>query len=201
MATKGYVYVLSNRCVISRSGKPVFKVGFTANLPRRLGTLNTSAPENFKVVALFETNRYKDLEKFSKEYIGGELYTGDGSRTEFFETKLDYILGRIKKCAAQHGIVLKKRDGSKYVGRSESAIRKNLKGNTINAGRWSNPTQLARAILERFSPTTTPGHVVHLLTRFQPCKAGVWRMRLESIGLSFDNNGYVRNWKKAPKPL
>lgn len=195
----GYVYVLSNKCVVSRNGKPVLKVGFTSNLPRRLGTLNTSAPENFKVVALFETAKYKDLEKFSKEYINGALLTSDGSYTEFFDKKLDYIIGRIKKCATDHRITLKKIDGSKYVGRSESAIRRNLQDRRSNEKGWPNPTQLAKAIVKKFAPSQTYGHVFHLLTRFRPCKSGIWKDRLERVGLTFDNAGFVKDWKKAKR--
>ena len=64
---------------------------------------------------------------------------------------------------------------------------------------WGNPTQLAKAIIKKFAPSKTHGHVYQLLTRRSSCKSGEWRSRLESIGLSFDPNGYVKDWKKAKR--
>ncbi len=205
MKKKGYVYVLSNECIVSREGRPVLKVGFTTNLPRRLGTLNTSVPENFKVVALFETNRYRDLEKIAKGYMNESIRTQDGSLTEFFDKDLKYVVDRIRKCAAHVRIKIVKRDGSKYVGRSSSAIRNNLRGVKLkvkkvtksNGNAWDNPTQLARAILKKFDPSKSDGHVRQLLMKKAACKAGLWRNRLERIGLTFDKNGFVKDWRKA----
>ena len=83
----GYLYVLSN-AFLKKDGRPIYKVGFTNNLPRRLGTLNTSVPENFKVEALFESKEYKKLELLVKEFIGGSMKTMDGDTTEFIDKPL-----------------------------------------------------------------------------------------------------------------
>lgn len=191
----GYVYVLSNPCVRSRKGKAVFKVGFANDMPKRLGTLNTGAPENFKVVALFKTNKYDELEKFTREYLHSALKTEDGSPTEFYEEKLDYLVKRIEKCAKDHHYVLEKKDGSIYVGRSAVAIRHNLK--RFSNGGWKNVNQLAKALVKRFTPGKTIGGVIQLLTGFRSCKKGPWRDRLQSIGLRFNRVGRVVDWRKA----
>lgn len=209
MKKTGYVYVLSNECVVSRNKKRVLKVGFTSNLPRRLGTLNTSAPENFKVEALFMTDKYKDLEKVSKGYMKESLKTRGGSTTEFFEESLDTIVNRIKTAASHIHIKISKCDGSKYVGRSSSAIIKNLNAAKTKAKKtvkskgnaWDNPTQLAKAILRKFDPSKTYGYVWQLLMRRAVCKSGLWRDRLERIGLNFDRNGKVKDWRKARRKL
>ena len=191
----GYVYVLSNPCVKSRKGRVVFKVGITDDMPKRLGTLNTSVPENFRVVALYKTNKYKDLERFVKEYLHSAIRTEDGSSTEFYEAKLEYLVKRIEKCAKDHHFALEKKDGSVYVGRSADAIRRNLK--KFKGGGWKNVNQLAKALVGRFTPGKTPGGVIQLLTGFRSCKKGPWRDRIQSIGLRFNRVGFVVDWRKA----
>jgi len=205
---KGYVYILTNPCIRSLKGKKVVKVGYTKDLPRRLGTLNTSVPENFKVDVLFEVDNYKSLELWAKGYVGDSLRTAEGSPTEFFEQSADIVKNRILKCCRHHGIKPIQLDGSIYIGRSASAIRTNLKDrNKVNTknpihkptGCFPSMAELGRHILTTVGKDgKTNGHVMNILRKQTPChKTSKWREPIESLGIQFDANDFIRDWKCA----
>ena len=92
---KNCVYVI--RCPSHKKG--LYKIGCTSDLKRRLAELyNTSTPEEFKILAVIQTNKYKEFEDL--------LHTNFQScrvnpRREFFNFcdifGRDYIKSNLKK--------------------------------------------------------------------------------------------------------
>ena len=209
----GFLYVLSNQFLNGRDGRPIYKIGFSKDLPSRLGTLNTSMPANFKVEKLYETVKYRELEDYVKsDYATASIKTELGGKTEFFDLALDEIDAKIRRVAKLCDAV--ECDGSVYIGRSASAIRKNLQKREKELQRkitqsefplnnhvknWLSSTALSKAFAAAYNKGKGANGIQRILTRKRA--PGKWRESLAAIGVVFDRDGMVEDWQAAIKPL
>ena len=83
---KGYVYVISNPCIryeYMENGKLVsicpVKIGIAKDVEKRLGTLNTSLPENFEHHISFFAEDAKALENVTHKYLKEVEIEEDGA--------------------------------------------------------------------------------------------------------------------------
>ena len=209
-ATVGYLYVLSNKYLKNKDGLPIYKIGFAKDMPKRLGTLNTSMPDNFKVDRVYRTIKYKELEDYVKKAFKGlSIKTEIGGSTEFYDMRLCEITAKIdsvrKLCDAN------REDGSIYVGRSASAISRYIKEHqkpeTIIQpplplkATYNNKTALAKAIAEKAGkPSAANGIALFFAegkVKRRCVKTSIWRKPLEEAGVIFDKNDFVIDWQHA----
>lgn len=134
---ESFIYVITNPCLVKvqtkvpgKSGlvEPV-KIGRARNVPKRLGTLNTSMTENFvdRLVVKLESERDAIvLENFVHELMEPmRIYTSDGSSTEFYAVPYQYAISEVKRIAKKLHFKLTEFHHMGYVGRSSAAIVRN----------------------------------------------------------------------------
>lgn len=220
-----YIYVITNPCLVKvptkqpgQSGlvEPV-KIGRARDVPKRLGTLNTSMTENFvdRLVVKLESERDAIvLENVVQEVLDKlRIYTADGSSTEFFACSYQYAISEVKRLAKKLHFPLTEFKRMGYVGRSSSAIRKNHKAKSgaacptprANLESWENVTQLCKIIARRGGNEGAYGGILQYFNTAKsrkPCsQTSKWRKPLESIGVIFDEKGFVSDWSKVPKEI
>lgn len=210
-----YVYVLTNPCIqySFKDGNekkvisPV-KIGKAKNLEKRIGTLNTSLPENFEHHMSVEANDAKAVENVVQEYLKEyRIYTKTGEKTEFFRCSAEVAIAALKKVARHMHLKEYKFKKDKLIGRSASKIQANaLKSKKAEVksviATWKNKTQLAKLIARKGGNEGSYGHILQTLSRKRPCaKSSKWRSALEQAGLKFDENNLVINWSVAKNPL
>lgn len=220
-----YIYVITNPCLVKvptkqpgQSGlvEPV-KIGRARDVPKRLGTLNTSMTENFvdRLVVKLESERDAIvLENVVQEVLDDlRIYTSDGSSTEFFACPYQYAVSEVKRLAKKLHFKLTEFKRIGYVGRSSVAIRKNhmakvsAKKTRADVAKescvsWKGKTQLAKIIARRGGNEGAFGGILHYFSRMRPCvKSSKWRAALENVGIRFDNKDYVVDWQEAKNPL
>ena len=219
-----YIYVLTNPCLVKVPTKQVeqtglvepVKIGRARDVPKRLGTLNTSMTENFvdRLVVKLESERDAIvLENVVQEVLDGlRIYTSDGSSTEFFACSYQFAISEVKRLAKKLHFHLTEFKRMGYIGRSSSAIKKNHKARQISSIRrsaqfeqWSNITQLCRIIARRGGNEGAYGGILQYFNKAKTRRACVsaskWRKPLEDIGVTFDDNGYVVDWSKVPNAI
>lgn len=214
--SKGYVYILTNPCIryTYRDGdrevtvSPV-KIGMAKDVEKRLGTLNTSLPENFVHHMSVFSQDPKALENIVHRLLSAyRIDTKHGDRTEFFRCSVDVAVATLKQTAKDMHLKEYKIDKSKLIGRSSSKIKSNSKAaqvakdkaKKVETETWSNRTQLARLIARRGGNEGAFGGILQLLSGMRPCKAtSKWRKPLESIGIKFNPKDFVTDWECAKK--
>lgn len=219
--TPTFIYVITNPClvkvetkVLGKSGlvEPV-KIGRARDVPKRLGTLNTSMTENFvdRLVVKLENERDAVvLENVVQELLEPlRIYTKDGSSTEFFACPYQYAIAEVKRIAKKLHFGLTEFRHMNFTGRSASAIKSRHAAKVASVSSpsvkdeiesWSNKTQLAKLIAKRGGNIGASGGILQVLGRKRPCKlTSKWRKLLKSIGLSFDQEDKVVDWSKANK--
>jgi len=161
--SKGYVYILTNPCIrytYHESGKVVtispVKIGMAKDVEKRLGSLNTSLPENFVHHMSLVCDDMKAVENVVHLYLDKyRIKTKDGEKTEFFRCSVEEAKSALKQTAKIMHVREYHIDKTKIVGRSVSRIKSNSKAareakipkESISAG--SNST--ARRGVFRFS--------------------------------------------------
>lgn len=216
MADKsGYVYILTNPCIqysFKEGNKkkvisPV-KIGKAKNLEKRIGTLNTSLPENFEHHMSVEANDAKAVENVVQEYLKEyRIYTKTGEKTEFFRCSAEDAVAALKRAARHMHLKEYKFKKDKLIGRSASKIKSNAlkpknRDNIANAVYWENKTQLAKLIARKGGNEGSFGYILHIFNKKCSCsKNSKWRPVLKQAGLKFDSNDFLINWSKAKKHL
>jgi hypothetical protein len=99
MSERGIVYILSNPCMIdSVTAKPLYKIGRTQNLSKRLtGLYDTGVPCPFDCVFACEVNGYKQVESELQKLFSDCRINPD---REFFcinPTQLENIISILKR--------------------------------------------------------------------------------------------------------
>ena len=110
---------------------------------------------------------------------------------------LDWILSVCQLCGLPWSYPL--------VNASESVpvTKCNLKSKKCITRSWPNPTRLSKAIAEKYNGGKSSDYVSQLLRRRTTSQVGTkWREILEvKVGLRFDANGRVIDWREAHNPL
>lgn len=133
--SNGYVYIISNPCIryeyteggTKKTVCPV-KIGIAKDVELRLGTLNTSLPENFAHHMSVCADDPRAVENVLHEYLRDfRILTKDGEKTEFFTCTIDQAIEQLKK-VAKHMHLKEYRINTKTLeGRSASKIKTNQK--------------------------------------------------------------------------
>lgn len=124
----GYVYILTNECFRQYDRKLV-KVGMTSGAPGRIGNLNTSCPENFKVFKLVRTedDSYKKIEKEVLDLLWDvRHYTKQCQPTEFLHCTPKRVLDVIRRIVAKRHYHVTY--STQKIGRSAATIKSNTDG-------------------------------------------------------------------------
>jgi len=142
--TPTFIYIITNPCLVKVETKepgkrglvePV-KIGRARDVPKRLGTLNTSMTENFvdRLVVKLESERDAIvLENVVQELLNTmRIFTSDGSSTEFFACPYQYAIAEVKRIARKLHFKLTEFHHMGYVGRSGSSITKNHQAKKLN---------------------------------------------------------------------
>lgn len=221
-----YIYVITNPCLVMVETKepkktglvePV-KIGRARDVPKRLGTLNTSMTENFvdRLVVKLESERDAIvLENVVQEVLEPlRIYTQDGSSTEFFACSYQFAISEVKRLAKKLHFKLTEFKKMGYVGRSSSAIKKNheakkasknnlvVEVNKTAAEKWTSRGELARMFAKRGGNEGAAGGIDQILRGKRSCKsASKWRKPLEDAGIKFDEKDMVIDWSSANNPL
>jgi len=220
--SKGYVYILTNPCIrytYRENGKDMsvspVKIGMAKDVEKRLGSLNTSLPENFvHHMSVFSMDS-KALENVVHRILAPyRILTRDGERTEFFICTVEQAVSVLKQTAKDMHLKEYKIDKAKLVGRSSHKIKANSRAAkqfksvvpatpATKAGHgetWTGRTQLAKLVARRGGNEGAFGGILHFFSRRRPCPAtSKWRKPLEAIGIKFDKSDYVVDWSCAQK--
>ena len=136
--SKGYVYILTNPSLREvncgereKTEKvPPVKIGMTKDVPHRMGTLNTSTPQNFVDELIVELSSEKDalvLENMVHEKLEEFRIVNDDGATEFFNCTVALAKETVKRLAKKLHFPLTEFKKMNYRGRSSSKIKANLK--------------------------------------------------------------------------
>ena len=136
--SKGYVYILTNPSLREvscgerevKEKVPPVKIGMTKDVPHRMGTLNTSTPQNFVDELIVELSSEKDalvLENMVHEKLEEFRIVNDDGATEFFNCTVALAKGTVKRLAKKLHFPLTEFKKMNYRGRSSSKIKANLK--------------------------------------------------------------------------
>lgn len=133
--SKGYVYILTNPCIqytYKKDGEDItispVKIGMAKDVEKRLGSLNTSLPENFVHHLSVFSNDSKALENIVHQLLKDyRIDTKHGDRTEFFRCTVEEAVSTLKKTAKYMHLKEYKIDKSKLIGRSSCKIKSNSK--------------------------------------------------------------------------
>lgn len=88
-----------------------------------------------------------------------------------------------------------------YNGRVLTAFRKGM-GEQGEGGCWKNVTQFAKWVARQGGNEGAFGGILHFLSRREPCTVkSKWRKPLEKIGVKFDSQDFVAEWKCAKKTV
>ena len=136
--SKGYVYILTYPSLREvscgerevREKVPPVKIGMTKDVPHRMGTLNTSTPQNFIDELIVELSSEKDalvLENMVHEKLEEFRIVNDDGATEFFNCTVALAKETVKRLAKKLHFPLTEFKKMNYRGRSSSKIKANLK--------------------------------------------------------------------------
>ena len=136
--SKGYVYILTNPSLREvscgerevKEKVPPVKIGMTKDVPHRMGTLNTSTPQNFVDELIVELSSEKDalvLENMVHEKLEDFRIVNDDGATEFFNCTVALAKETVKRLAKKLHFPLTEFKKMNYRGRSSSKIKANLK--------------------------------------------------------------------------
>ena len=136
--SKGYVYILTNPSLREvscgerevKEKVPPVKIGMTKDVPHRMGTLNTSTPQNFVDELIVELSSEKDalvLENMVHEKLEEFRIVNDDGATEFFNCTVALAKETVKRLAKKLHFPLTEFKKMNYRGRSSSKIKANLK--------------------------------------------------------------------------
>lgn len=137
--SKGYVYIISNPCIryeytdgkAKKTVCPV-KIGIAKDVEHRLGTLNTSLPENFVHHMSVRADDPKAVENVLHEYLREyRILTKDGERTEFFKCTVEHAISEFRKVAKHMHLKEYHIRKTALKGRSASKIKTNLKSKAM----------------------------------------------------------------------
>ena len=157
--SKGYVYILTNPSLREvscgeravKEKVPPVKIGMTKDVPHRMGTLNTSTPQNFVDELIVELSSEKDalvLENMVHEKLEDFRIVNDDGATEFFNCTVALAKETVKRLAKKLHFPLTEFKKMNYRGRSSSKIKANLKAmqaaSVVKASE-KNPTCVAAA--------------------------------------------------------
>ena len=217
---KGYVYILTNPCIQyaftdAKGAKAVIspvKIGMAKNVESRLGTLNTSLPENFVHHMSVGADDAKALENVVHRLLGSyRIMTRSGEKTEFFRCSVEEAMRVLKQTAKDMHLKEYKIDKSKMEGRSAHGIRAKAKAKAKPVGKsveaWEGKTQLAKIIARRGGNEGAYGGILQFFSepgakaRKSCSPSSKWRKALESAGLQFDSHNFVIDWRTAKNPL
>lgn len=212
----GYVYILTNPCIrysYKENGKVItispVKIGMAKDVEKRLGTLNTSLPENFEHHMSVFSNDPKAVENVVHRLLERyRIATKDGERTEFFRCTVEAAVRTLKQTAKDMHLKEYKIKKAKLVGRSSSKIKANSsrdgkrKSGNSRGEAWVGKTQLAKLIARRGGNEGAYGGILLFFSRKRPCvRKSKWRKALEDAGMQFDANDFVMDWSVAKNPL
>ncbi len=211
---KGYVYILTNPCIqytyVEKGRKitisPV-KIGMAKDVEKRIGTLNTSLPENF----VHHMSVYSDDPKAVENVVHDKLedfriLTKGGERTEFFRCSVELAVSTLKRTARIMHLKEHRIKKTKVIGRSSSKIKSNAMAAASKRSKsgnvWTGKTQLAKIIARRGGNEGAFGGILQYFSRLRPCtKESKWRVPLEKAGIKFDKHDYVSDWTCAKNPM
>ena len=136
--SKGYVYILTNPSLREvscgerevKEKVPPVKIGMTKDVPHRMGTLNTSTPQNFVDELIVELSSEKDalvLENMVHEKLEDFRIVNDDGATEFFNCTVALAKETVKRLAKKLHFPLTEFKKMNYRGRSSCKIKANLK--------------------------------------------------------------------------
>lgn len=140
--SKGYVYILTNPSLREvscgernvKEKVPPVKIGMTKNVPDRMGTLNTSTPQNFVDELIVELSNEKDalvLENIVHEKLDEFRIVNDDGATEFFNCTVALAKETVKRLAKKLHFMLTEFKKMNYRGRSSCKIKANLKAKQV----------------------------------------------------------------------
>lgn len=143
---KGYVYILTNPslkdvCCGERDVKekvPPVKIGMTKDVPHRMGTLNTSTPQNFVDELIVGLSSEKDalvLENMVHEKLEDFRIVNEDGATEFFNCTVALAKETVKRLAKKLHFPLTEFRKMNYRGRSSCRIKANLRAKQAAAER------------------------------------------------------------------
>ena len=204
----GYVYILTNPCF----RKDWVKIGKTSRpVDTRSKELdNTAIPLPFEVYAMLKTSHKTKIEKLIHGLIE-EFNPALRIRRnrEFFNIQPAKALGLLAKAAE----ILDEADNI-VLGPSiaeESAKKatrlKKTRAPVLEKETWSGKTQLAKLIARRGGNEGAFGGILQFFAdegskvRKRCCPGSKWRKPLEDVGLKFDKDDFVIDWRCARNPL
>ena len=152
--TPGYVYVLTNPCIqyayVENGSKKVIspvKIGIAKDVEKRLGTLNTSLPENFEHHMSVFANDPKAVENVVHRLLSQyRIVTKDVNRTEFFRCSVREAVETLKQTAKDMHLKEHKIEKWTLRGRASSNIKANARAaaNNKNTTAKAAPTRTTR---------------------------------------------------------
>lgn len=171
--TPGYIYVLTNPCIQyaymengSRKVISPVKIGIAKDVEKRLGTLNTSLPENFEHHMSVFANDPKAVENVVHRLLSRHrILTKDGNRTEFFRCSVKYAVETLKQTAKDMHLKEHKIEKWKLKGRASSNIKANARAaaNKKRVGtKIATEGQKQRAPASTFEVRFTDGTLINL---------------------------------------
>jgi len=203
--SKGYVYILTNPCIqytFKEGGRSVtivpVKIGMAKDVEKRIGTLNTSLPENFVHHMSVFSNDSKALENIVHRLLEPyRIVTKQGDRTEFFRCSVKEAVATLRQTAKDMHLREYKIDKTKLIGRSACKIKSNRKAASPECS-FKNVTQLAKYVAEKGGNIGAFGGILQLLGASRPCKpSSKWRKPLEKLGVRFNDKNFVADWTTA----
>lgn len=146
----GYVYILTNECFRQYAAGPLVKVGKAKSPDARIGNLNTSCPENFKVYRLVRTedNTYTKIEtEIFNRLWDVRHYTKQGEPTEFLHCSPQQVLLEIMRIVQENNYNVTY--STLAIGRSAVAIRSNSNRTGRNASCLISSMECGNAKIEK----------------------------------------------------
>lgn len=206
------------------------KIGRGVEFENRVGSLSAAVCDDFIFhLVLFSNNSVQSEAELHDKFGDSRLRTTCKCSTEFFAAPIGDVLKRIRKFAKGNGLVIKHDFGvvGRALGSSACSIKAALKklescnkkcgvkspkkqGKTktmIGAVAWHSKLGLARLIAIRAGNEGAKDGVAQYFAPItskvrKPCHLdSKWRKPLEAVGVKFDKDDYVKDWKCAKNPL
>jgi len=194
----GYVYILTNPSF----RRDWVKIGMTERpVNTRSKELdNTAVPLPFEIYATLKTNHRRKIEHLLHGSIDDIAPKKRIRKTrEFFNISPETALKLLVRAAE----VFDEEQCIDEVFRHKSVVQPEPKpprpiANPVAETGWKNVTQLAKWITTQDGNIGAWGGVQQLLTARRPCKpTSKWRKPLEELGIRFDANNLVVDWRSA----
>lgn len=183
-AAKGFVYILKDGHY-----KKWAKIGRAKDVASRVRPMYTANPL-LEVYCKVETSKWIELEKAAQNVIKLVAKSKQVKNSEWYLIEPE----KAKHILLEFGRVFDREDFKMSVGDSLPDA------GTDTGCTWKGPTEFAKYVAKRGGNIGAFGGILHFLSRRKPCSAkSKWRKPLEFIGVKFDKNDFVLDWKCAKK--